>query len=271
MNKPFLRSLGELEILIQQPDITERWSIIHRLSWATFLFTQANPKEAHSLEMDLIAFASWCTHQEILATGIHPARTWVDSLEAEKWLNRFFQWLGARAHVYDFVSGKICPDQSGTAPAVARASFFGWLVRNMSCLEDAVELAEYVGALRQRQGTAEDKAYAKWAGKTTLPRWDHPEIDCWLICSWPIVRNYRWNYRDIWRVACLRFGADLSSIRGPIGENSRAMAVQCKRLGLRLAAGAAFHKEEPPMANLAMVVPFKTSAMLPFCSGKSGS
>ena len=109
-------------------------------------------------------------------------------------------------------------------------------------------LSKYVSEFKQRQqnGSRESEFFHKWAlGTGTEPRWDHPEIDLWLIEIWPMVDQYVWTYPDIYKPLLAKFGNDERFQDAGVLKRPKTLRDRCEWLGLPLSELARRRRGRP--------------------------
>lgn len=254
--KPEPTEFEFLETFLRKcPDVREKWRICFAVFQRLFEYGQDHPEGQLSADQDCLAFAGFATGRELKAAGADPQKIARGVRSSKLWLGRLFEWAAARARMHQLLARKICPGQYDPTADIANATWAGMLASNQHTANESDVLAFLAGARNQRPQAFD--AFRKAVANPQKAAWNYPELDCWLLCVWPLVATHNWRIRDVWTTAVHHFeGLD----GGPF-ESAACMGAHCRLLGLeapnkrpgRPTAGA--ESTLPAGAEIALAIP----------------
>ena len=176
------------------------------------------------------AFAFIWTRKEALALGKSPDLVNDPVLAAELFL-RLQQWRKAFLEWYVFSMKKECPamfDETATQRAREAAELGLRLGDKTERPTD--RLIDFI----KRRNELSEHEYRVFLGsalKNKPADWRHPELDTFLMLTWPIVERFKWTYRDVLEAARDKFPGQRSY---PL-DSTDSLKKQCSGLGLHSA------------------------------------
>jgi len=188
---------------------------------------------------DALAFAVVWTIEEAKAETVLWEKYGSDPRFMQLLLRRFTRWWQARLKFHGLRGEKLCPASNNPDhPAMAEAAFLGSMVSEQVLAGDS-RIIQFM-AKSPKIDPKVFRMFTRWAHAPVPSRWKERDMDCWLVCIWPLVEERRWNYAQVLRVAQKKFPKMLehAKIKDPKGErfplDVQTMATHCKRLGLRV-------------------------------------